>query len=327
MFMPQQIQTPRTDHWALVLAAGDGTRLQSYIFQLKGKRLPKQFVNLIGQRSMLEHTFDRVEKLIAREQILTIVGKHHLELDEVRQQLAGRAKHTVISQPANKETAPGVLLPLIHLYKRNPEAIVSVFPSDHFILEEGRFMDHVDLAIKAVSCDPSRMIILAAEAHSPEIEYGYILPDENTSPFDLYGTKPVAHFVEKPAQEVASRIIAAGGLWNTMVMVFKVKAVLDLFSRVQPEAFQRFCVILDAIDTRHEQDTVEQVYRNLQPLNFSKGFLECVAGRYPRIIHVMPVWQVYWSDWGCRERVLETRQILRKTRHLYPAVTRVGAAA
>jgi mannose-1-phosphate guanylyltransferase len=312
LFM-QQIQRQRADHWALVLAAGDGTRLQSYILRLKGKPLPKQFVNLIGRRSMLEHTFDRVEKLIAREQILTIVGKHHLELDEVRRQLAGRRQDTVIVQPANKETGPGILLPLIHLYKRYPEAIVSVFPSDHFVLEENRFMDHVDIAVKAVTCDPSRIVILGAEARSSEIEYGYVLPGENSGGFDFYGTRPVTHFIEKPAKEVASRIVSAGGLWNTMVMVFKVRTVLDMFSHIQPVIFQRFRMILDALGTPHEQDTIEQVYRNLQPINFSKGFLEHVAVHYPRVIYVLPVWQVFWSDWGSRQRVLETRQVLRKT--------------
>ena len=311
--MPNEIHTKRTDHWGLVLAAGDGRRLQSYILQLKGKQLPKQFVNLIGRRSMLEHTFDRVQKLIAREQILTIVGKHHLKLDEVRRQLAGRQQDTVIIQPANKETGPGILLPLIHLYKRNPEAIVSVFPSDHFILEENRFMDHVDIAVKAVNCDPSRMIILGAEAHGPEVEYGYILPGENGGGFDFYGTRPVAHFIEKPVKDVAARILAAGGLWNTMVMVFKVRTVLDMFSHIQPVAFQGFRMILDAIGTAHEQDTIEQVYRNLQPINFSKGFLEQVEVHYPRVIYVLPVWQVFWSDWGSRQRVFETRQILRQT--------------
>ena len=102
--------------------------------------LPKQYVIFIGRHSLIEHTFKRAETLIARQNILTIVGKQHLVHVEVRQQLASRHPGTVVVQPANKETGPGILFPLMHIYKRCPEAIVSVFPSDHFILEEARFM-------------------------------------------------------------------------------------------------------------------------------------------------------------------------------------------
>jgi len=84
MFMPQHNETHRTVLWGLVLAAGDGKRLQHYVQELNGGHLPKQFVNFIGQRSMLEHTFQRAEKLIPPEKILTIVGKHHLQHVEVR---------------------------------------------------------------------------------------------------------------------------------------------------------------------------------------------------------------------------------------------------
>ena len=89
--------------------------------------------------------------------------------------MSSRDQDTVIVQPANKETGPGILLPLMYLYKRCPEAIVSVFPSDHFILEEDRFMAHVDLAAQAVARNPSRIVLLAMEAHAPEVEYGYVV--------------------------------------------------------------------------------------------------------------------------------------------------------
>jgi mannose-1-phosphate guanylyltransferase len=71
-------------------------------------------------------------------------------------------------QPANKETGPGILLPLMFIYKRCPEAIVALFPSDHFILEEDRFINHVHLAAQAVNYEPTRIVLLAIEPHEPE---------------------------------------------------------------------------------------------------------------------------------------------------------------
>lgn len=310
MFMSQHNEMHSTALWGLVLAAGDGTRLQRYIERMKGERLPKQFVNFIGQRSMLEHTFQRAEKLILPEKILTIVGRHHLQHVEVRRQLSSRDKDTVIVQPANKETGPGILLPLMHLYKRCPEAIVSVFPSDHFILEEDRFMAHVDLAAQAVARNPSRIVLLAMEAQSPEVEYGYVVSWEDGGEINLHGTRRVARFVEKPDKHMAQDLFDSGALWNTMIMVFKVKTLLQMIQDVCPSIHRQFVHILDAIGTDGEQRTIDAVYRALEPINFSKGFLEKISEVYPETISVLPVLQIYWSDWGSPQRLLESQQLL-----------------
>jgi mannose-1-phosphate guanylyltransferase len=156
--------------WGLVLAAGDGQRLQSYVEKIRGDALPKQYVNFVGRRSMLEHTFDRAEKAISPRQIVTVVGKQHLQYKAVQRQLARQLPANVIVQPENKETLPGILLPLMHVYKRCPDAIVVLFPSYHFILEEDRFMDHVAQAARAVAHDPSRVVLLAIESQHAEAE-------------------------------------------------------------------------------------------------------------------------------------------------------------
>ena len=174
--------------WGLILAAGDGRRMEDYIREATGTNLPKQYVNFTGKHSMLEHTFRRTEKLIPAERILTIVGRHHLVHEEVQRQLSSRPARTIIVQPDNKDTCPGILLPLMHLYKHAPEAIVAVFPSDHFILEEDRFMEHVALAARAVTHDPSRIVLLAMEAQYPEVEYGYIVPGDRAQPRQCLGS-------------------------------------------------------------------------------------------------------------------------------------------
>ena len=298
------------NHWGLVLAAGDGTRLQEHVQQMLGRRLPKQYVNFIGRRSMIEHTFKRAETLIARQNILTIVGKHHLLQVEVRRQLAARHPGTVVVQPANKETGPGILLPLMHIYKRCPEAIVSIFPSDHFILEEARFMTYVELASQAVARDPSRIVLLGMEAHCPEEEYGYVVPTAHTGEIDLHGIRRVARFIEKPNRRIARALIDSGALWNTMVMIFKVKTLLRMIERIDADTHRQFVRIFDALGTSDEQKTIEAVYSTLQPINFSKGILEKISQIYPDAISVLPVFQVYWSDLGSPGRLLATHRML-----------------
>ena len=296
--------------WGLVLSAGDGKRLQSYVRERRGLDLPKQYVNFIGYRSMLKHTFDRAEKLIPAKQILTVISQDHLCFPEVRRQLANRPSENIIVQPANKETGPGIFLPLMYLYKRCPEAIVSVFPSDHFILEEDRFMDHVKLAVQSVAHDPSRIVLLAMEAQSPEVEYGYIVPRADDGQVNFWGTRGAANFVEKPDLAGALELIRAGGLWNTMIMVFKVRTVLKMLQRLFPTAYLQFARIFAAIGTPEEKQAVESVYQTLAPMNFSKGFLEKIAATDPAAISVLPVLEVFWSDWGSPERLNKVLELL-----------------
>jgi mannose-1-phosphate guanylyltransferase len=128
--------------YGLVLAGGEGQRVKNFVRKLRGDDLPKQYVNFTGFYSMLEHTYRRVEKLIPRSRVLTIINQSHLKYPEVREQLRNRQRGTVIVQPVNRETGPGLLLPLTYLYKRDRNAVVAVFPSDQFILEADRLIPH-----------------------------------------------------------------------------------------------------------------------------------------------------------------------------------------
>jgi len=292
--------------WGLVLAGGDGRRLQNYIRAARGDNLPKQYVNFFGKHSMLERTLRRSEKLIPAEQILTVVSKEHLRHDEVQRQLADRADGTVIIQPENRETGPGLLLPLMHLYKRCPEAILAVFPSDHFIVEEDRFMDHVKLAAQAVEQDPSKIVLLAIVADKPEVEYGYIVPSQNDGLVNPWGLRRAVKFVEKPQVEVAKQLVEQGALWNTMIMVFKVRELVNRVAQLYPKISGQFTCILNAIGTATENRTIDSIYRNLEPMNFSKGFLEKLSVTQPDILAVLPVFQVSWSDWGSPDRLMQS---------------------
>ena len=303
--------------WGLVLAGGEGKRLQDYVQELRGECLPKQYVNFIGTRSMLEHTLDRAERLIPRRRVLTVVTEHHLLAPAVRCQLAQRAAGTVIVQPENRDTGPGILLPLIYLQRQCREATVAVFPSDHFILEEDRFIDHVSLAVRAVHRDPSQIMLLAMEAEHAETEYGYVVPADCNGHIDLCGRRQAAHFVEKPAPAEARLLVAAGALWNTMIMVFKVDTLLRHVETLYPEVARLFSDLSGLIGTPAEKSRIQEVYGRLRPLNFSKDLLEKIAARFPASISVLPVLRVTWSDWGSPQRLLEMKQIVSRLPKAY----------
>lgn len=311
--------------YGIVLAAGEGKRLQPLVRRLRGDALPKQYVSFIGPRSMLEDTFDRVELLLPRERVFTVVGEHHLNFPGVGRQLAGRLEETIIKQPENKDTGPGVLLPLMHVYKRQPEATVAVFPSDHFVLEGDLFMKHVSLAFHAVERNPSLFVLLGIEPSEPEPEYGYILPkgdrEESSSGLTI---RRVRRFVEKPDSIAARELILNGGLWNTMVMVFRVKTLLDIVRDVDRELYASFEEIRKAIGTRDETSRVKEIYRRLKPSNFSKGIIEPLPARHPSCLSTLAVRGVLWSDWGLPRSI---ERVLRKIDYREPASDRMGAAA
>ena len=294
------------DRWGIILSGGSGTRLRDLVYRKRADYLPKQYLNFIGKRSMLEHTLHRAEKLIPAQKLLTVIAKEHLQFDEVRRQIAWRPQECIIIQPENKDTGPGILLPLMHLYKRSPDAIVTLFPSDHFILEENLFMRHVERAFRIVQTDGSRIVLLGMEANEPDPEYGYIVPGERLDNPEVDECRTVEMFVEKPSTEAAKKIIRKNALWNTLVLVVTCKTLLQAIKHATPKLYRSFEPIQDAIGTADEQQVIERVYQKLPSVNFSKGVLEMLSYTNRQDLRVLPVRGVTWSDWGISDRLSST---------------------
>jgi mannose-1-phosphate guanylyltransferase len=290
----------------IVLSGGNGTRIRDFVSRLRGCELPKQYVNFVGKRSMLEHTLDRAEKLIPAQRLFIVIAREHLEFDEVRSQIASRPRQCVVIQPQNKDTAPGFLLPLVYLYKQYPDATVVIFPSDHFVLEEDLFMEHVERAFRIVESNGSRMVLLGIEPNEPDAEYGYIVPGEAIDDPTLDRARTVEMFVEKPSTETAHKIIRRGALWNSLVTVCRCKVLLQAIQRATPELYRCFEPIQNAIGTANERSVVEEVYRELPSLNFSKVVLEVLPFERRRALVVLPVPGITWTDWGTRDRLSST---------------------
>ncbi|MFI5304776.1 MAG: sugar phosphate nucleotidyltransferase [Nitrospiria bacterium] len=296
---------PLSHRFGIVLAAGNGIRIQSFIKDFYGNNLPKQYVNFIGKRSMLEHTFHRMERLIRSERIYTVISENHLFYPEVRHQLSSRMAGTVILQPENKDTGPGLLLPLVYLHYKNPDGIVVIFPSDHFIVEEELFIKQVEFAFQAVEQNQSVGILLGVQPDEPETEYGYILPIKGRAIISPSKIHKIAEFIEKPSVITAKQLISKGALWNTMVMVFKVKTLLNLFKNVDPILYTAFENIGKGIGSSSERKVISKTYRVLNPLNFSRGILQVVSQCIPSNLGVLPVTGVQWSDWGNGLRIMD----------------------
>jgi mannose-1-phosphate guanylyltransferase len=200
----------------------------------------------------------------------------------------------------------------VHLYKRYPESTVAVFPSDHFVLEEELFMSYVDLAFRVIEKDPSRVVLLGIRPSQPEAEYGYILPGRELKSLGRAVAREVSQFIEKPEPSLGQELILNGGLWNTMVMVFKAQTLLRWVAKLAPLLHNAFTKILDGVGTPAAADVIKDVYTHLKPVNFSHGLLESLSAQRPCPVLVLPVHGVYWSDWGSEERIV---RVLRTARY------------
>ena len=294
-------QTTQVHLWGIVLAGGDGRRLQPFIRTCFGAERPKQYCAFLDHRSLLRHTLARAERLIPPERLLTIITQRHLPY--AREELHDRPPETTLVQPCNRETGPGILLPLLHVHRRDPEAVVVLLPADHFIREEARFMAAIACAAAYASECPAYPILLGINPSRPEVDYGWIESGEVLRRVQGEAVHRVRRFWEKPCLDKATDLYLKGCLWNTMVLVARATVLLELFEKLTPGLVHAFEPVRRALGSPREVEAVQTAYAMLRPINFSQAVLAICPSR----LGVLPVHGVYWSDWGDPARILQDR--------------------
>ncbi|MFN8545825.1 MAG: sugar phosphate nucleotidyltransferase [Candidatus Binatia bacterium] len=284
--------------WGLVLAGGDGTRLQPLTRRIAGAPIPKQYCRITGDRSLLEATLDRVAELLPAERTLVIVNRDHLPLASTHIRAVPAAN--VLVQPLNRDTGPGLLLSLLAIARRAPDATVAVFPSDHWVGDDATFVAHVARAAALIARRPEKLALLGIRPDRPEPGLGYIEPARRLP--REQAAFHVARFREKPDPDVAAEVVRRGGLWNSFVMVFRVARVLRLLQRVRPAD------VAAVGDVGATPEALGAAYASLPPWNFSSHFLAAV----PRDLVVLPVDDTPWSDWGTPEAIARTLHAIRQ---------------
>lgn len=230
--------------------------------------------------------------------LLTVVTQPHLPYAQV--ELADRPPGTVLVQPCNRETGPGILLPLLHVQQRDPEAIVVLFPTDHFVLGEQRFMALVAAAAAFVTREPGRLVLLGAAPTQPEIDYGWIEMGDELGQAQGARLYQVLQFWEKPSLALAQILWCQGYVWNTMVVVGRAGVLGSLFALLTPTLVDAFQPLRRVLGTPREADVLAEVYATLPAVDFSQAILPPSAHR----LAVLPMEGVYWSDWGDPRRLL-----------------------
>ena len=288
------------ERWAIILAGGDGTRLRSMTRAITGDNRPKQFVPVIGGMTLLDQTRRRVARSVARDRTLLVVTeKHRRFYQPLTKTISPRL---LLEQPQNKGTAPAILYPLMRLAAKSPDAIVALFPSDHYFADDEEFMSHIDAAFDIVELQPATVTLLGITATSPETEYGWIEPQRSILGRAKRSVTRVSRFWEKPNAKLAASLMERGCLWNSFVMVGRVDALLKMTRAALPELYSDFTAIAATFESAAERKAVRALYNRIKDSNFSHQVL---AVR-PQDLAVMRVEDVGWSDLGEPTRVLST---------------------
>jgi mannose-1-phosphate guanylyltransferase len=281
--------------WALVLAAGEGSRLRALTTH-RGVAVPKQFCSLVGGPSLLEEAILRAEAIVPRQRVCTIVAEQHRAWWEAS--LRFMSRRNVIVQPENRGTAVGLLLPSLHIYQRDPQARVVILPSDHYVSDEAVLARALRQAANRLTHDEENLWLLGISPDEADPELGYIVPGSR----DLAGALRVSQFVEKPPMTLARLMIERGGLWNAFILAGAVKTILRLFEQRYPQLLNemRVAVQLDA-SSPDEAVAATDLYPRLPELDFSRHVLEGSEA----LLRVLPVPSCGWSDLGTPRRVSE----------------------
>ncbi len=291
-------------HWTLALAGGEGVSLRDYVMQKFGQPIPKQFCRILGERSMLEHTLDRLLTITPAAQTLTVIGADHRGL--ALPQLRARSHHVLV-QPGSRDTGMAAYMALSMIKRWTPNAVVTITPTDHYVEPAERYVAQVRLARGIAARMRDTIVVLGARPTDPDPHLGYLELDEMR--IRLPPLHRVRAFVERPTVARAHDLTTLGALWNTRVACGTVEAFWELGRKTQPHLMGILDAMVPLVGTEHEAEAIEYVYRAYCPVNLSAGFLAAAPGR----LAVLELDGVQWSDWGRSERI-ETTLALRRTR-------------
>ena len=270
------------NYYAVIMAGGVGSRF----WPMSTQEYPKQFHDMLGTGdSLIQKTFSRLEKLIPSENILISTNKRYKKL--VLEQLENTTPKQLLLEPCMRNTSPCILYAALKINAINPDGVMIVAPSDHWIENEIEFINNIETSFEF--CQKSDVLMtLGIQPNSPNTGFGYIQYENNDTEI-----KKVKQFTEKPNLENAKKFIESGDyLWNAGIFIWSVKSILKAFETSLPEMYSLFCKANNVYNTEFEDDFINTNYVNAENISIDYGILEKSAN-----VHVLPV-NFDWNDLG-----------------------------
>ena len=209
----------------IIIAGGIGSRF----WPMSTEHKPKQFLNLIGSKSLIKSTYERLLKISDPEKILIVTSAKYK--DHIKKQMPDIKGSNILYELCPKNTAPAIYLALKHINRYDENSIVGVYPSDHYIKYEDKFYEAINQIITFIKNKEKSIVTLGIEPDYPSTGYGYI---------NIKQTKDDIHkvncFIEKPNLEKAKLLIKdTNNLWNSGMFFFRSKTMINEINKFVPE--------------------------------------------------------------------------------------------
>lgn len=267
---------------ALIMAGGKGTRF----WPLSTDEKPKQFLNLIGDKTMIQMTVNRILPIIPIEKIFICTGERYREL--VKEQLPNLPEKNIIVEPEGRNTAPCIALSALIIKRYFKDSNMIVLPSDHLIRDENIFRDIIIKGSEFLNQNNDGIITLGMKPDRPETGYGYIKYGEKIEE----NINKVNSFVEKPNLEIAERYLSEGNyLWNGGMFLWKIDHIIKEIKRFVPETYEALHNI-ENIDELEVQNFINKNYFKTNSISIDYAVLE-----KSKNIYVIPS-EMGWDDIG-----------------------------
>lgn len=277
---------------ALIMAGGKGTRF----WPLSTEEKPKQFLNLVGDKTMIQMTVDRILPIIPFERIFVCTGEKYLDL--VKEQLPNLPEKNIILETEGRNTAPCIALSALVIKRYFKDSTMVVLPSDHLIKNENEFRNIIDKGYKFLEDNRDGILTLGMRPDRPETGYGYINYDEEVAS----GIKVVNRFVEKPSLELAEEYLKEGTyLWNGGMFLWKTDHILNEIKRYAPLTYEALHN-LGNVNEEEIQDYIDKNYSKTDSISIDYAVLE-----KSEKIFVIPS-EIGWDDIGTWKSVERYKQ-------------------
>ncbi|MCD8405301.1 mannose-1-phosphate guanylyltransferase [Tenacibaculum dicentrarchi] len=273
------------NYYAVIMAGGVGSRF----WPVSTQEYPKQFHDMLGTgESLIQRTFNRINQLIPAENILISTNEHYEEL--VLKQLSKTSKRQLLLEPTMRNTAPCILYSALKTYAQNPDAVLLIAPSDHWIENEIEFLNNIKTSFE-VSEKNDILMTLGIQPNAPNTGYGYIKFEENS--VEDSTIKKVKKFTEKPNLETAKEFLKNGDfLWNAGIFVWSAKSILKAFKDHLPEMFAILNTDNNIYNTNLEASFIKKNYEKCENISIDYGIMERSDN-----VYVLPI-NVGWNDLG-----------------------------
>jgi mannose-1-phosphate guanylyltransferase len=278
------------DFRSVILAGGSGTR-----FWPRSRRAhAKQVLALDGERSMIQQTVERLKPLANLDKVWIITNEYLAH--EIADQLPGLPAGQIVQEPVARNTAPACGLAAFLIEKQNPNAVLGVFPSDHVIGDEPRFVKAMQKGIAAAAAGEN-IVVLGIEPTRAETGYGYIETGDLT-PDD--SALHVRRFIEKPNQNKAEEFVAAGNyFWNSGIFLWSARTLANAVREHLPETAPLLEAITAAYGTPHFEEVFRDVYPKCENISVDYAVLEprSAKGEHLSNLYCIPA-EFSWNDLG-----------------------------